>query len=76
MEKKFASICAVAVVLLTSFVARDIASPAQKFRVGDYEYVKDRGYAFEQKLDQNTRGLMNRQLKDIEADEKNSEPFA
>jgi len=58
--------------IFTSFVARDIASPAQKFRVGEYEYVKDRGYAFEQKLDQNTRGLMNRQLKDIEADEKNA----
>jgi hypothetical protein len=58
--------------IFTSFVARDIASPAQKFRVGEYEYVKDRGYAFEQKLDQNTRGLMNRQLKDIEADERSA----
>jgi hypothetical protein len=58
--------------IFTSFVARDLASPAQKFRVGDYEYVKDRGYAFEQKLDHNTRGLMNRQLKDIEVDERNA----
>lgn len=58
--------------IFTSFVARDIASPAQKFRVGQYEYVKDRAYAFEQKLDQNTRGLMNRQFRDIEADEKNA----
>ncbi|HRE52530.1 MAG TPA: hypothetical protein PK339_13985, partial [Flavitalea sp.] len=40
--------------------------------VGDNEYVKDRGYAFEQKLDRNTRGLMNRQLKDIADDEKNA----
>jgi len=58
--------------IFTSFVARDIASPAQKFRVGDYEYVKDRGYAFEQKLDQNTRGLMNRQIRDIADDERNA----
>jgi hypothetical protein len=58
--------------IFTSFVARDIAAPAQKFRVGNYEYVKDRGYAFEQKLDQNTRGLMNRQLRDIAIDEKNA----
>jgi hypothetical protein len=58
--------------IFTSFVARDLVSPAQKFRVGEYEYVKDRGYAFEQKLDQNTRGLMNRQLKDIEDDERNA----
>ena len=58
--------------IFTSFVARDLVSPAQKFRVGAYEYIKDRGYAFEQKLDRNTRGLMNRQLKDIAADEKNA----
>jgi hypothetical protein len=58
--------------VFTSFVARDLASPAQKFSVGDYEYIKDRGYAFEQKLNANTRGLLNRRLKDIEPDEKNA----
>ena len=58
--------------IFTSFVARDLTAPAQKFRVGQYDYVKDRGYAFEQKLDQNTRGFMNRQLKDIEEDERNA----
>ena len=31
-------------------IARDIFSPAQKFAVGNYKYVKDRGYAFEEKL--------------------------
>jgi hypothetical protein len=51
--------------LFSSFVARDLASPAQKFYVGDYEYVKDRGFAFEQKLDANTHGYLNRQLKDL-----------
>jgi hypothetical protein len=55
--------------LFSSFVARDLASPAQKFRVGNYEYIKDRGYAFEQKLDINTRGLLNSQLKDLASDE-------
>jgi hypothetical protein len=58
--------------IFTSFVARDLTSPAQKFKVGNYDYVKDRGYAFEKRLDQNTRGYLNRQLKDIEADEKNA----
>ncbi len=58
--------------IFTSFVARDLAAPSQKFRVGEYDYIKDRGYAFEQKLDRNTRGLMNRQLKDIAADERNA----
>jgi hypothetical protein len=55
--------------LFSSFVARDLFSPAQKFSVGNYEYVKDRGYAFEQKLNKNTGGVLDRQLKDLEADE-------
>ena len=58
--------------LFTSFVARDLASPAQRFKVGSYEYIKDRGYAFEQKLNSNTRGMLNKQLKDWYADEKNA----
>jgi len=56
--------------LFSSFVARDLASPAQKFKVGEYEYIKDRGYAFEQKLNINTRGLLNKRLRDLAADEK------
>jgi hypothetical protein len=55
--------------LFSSFVARDLASPAQKFAVDGHEYVKDRGFAFEQKLDQNTHGILNRQLKDLVPDE-------
>ncbi len=58
--------------LFSSFVARDLASPAQRFHVGDYAYIKDRGYAFEQKLSANTNGLLDRQLKDIAPDEKNA----
>jgi hypothetical protein len=58
--------------LFSSFVARDLASPAQKFKVGEYEYIKDRGYAFEQKLAANTHGILDRQLKDIADDEKNA----
>ncbi len=58
--------------VFTSLVARDLAAPAQKFKVGDYEYVKDRGYAFEEKLNENTLGVLNKQLKDLEADERNA----
>jgi hypothetical protein len=58
--------------IFTSFVARDLAAPAQKFRVGQYDYIKDRGFAFEQKFDHNTRGFLNRQFRDIAADEKNA----
>ncbi|MEO7923542.1 MAG: hypothetical protein ABIR30_07680 [Chitinophagaceae bacterium] len=55
--------------LFTSFFARDLISPAQKFKVGNYHYVKDRGYAFEQKLGTNTRGILDKQLRDYVADE-------
>lgn len=56
--------------IFTSFFARDLISPAQKFSIGPYKYVKDRGYAFEQKLNDNTHGFLNKQLKDYVADEK------
>lgn len=56
--------------IFTSFFARDLISPAQKFKVGPYYYIKDRGYAFEQKLNSNTHGFMNKQLKDYVKDEK------
>jgi len=56
--------------IFTSFFARDLISPAQKFKVGPYSYVKDRGYAFEQKLNDNTNGFLDKQLKDYVADEK------
>ena len=56
--------------LFSSMVARDIFAPAQKFSVGKFKYVKDRGYAFEQKLDENTGNILNQQLKDYAAPEK------
>ncbi len=50
--------------LFSSFISRDLVGPAKKFRVNGYEYVKDRAYAFEQKLDQNTGGILNKKLSD------------
>lgn len=58
--------------LFSSLVARDLAAPAQKFKVGEYSYLKDRGYAFEQKLNENTRGFLDKQFRDLEADERNA----
>jgi hypothetical protein len=59
--------------LFSSFVARDLFSPAQKFKVGEYEYIKDRGYAFEQKLNANTGGVLDRQLRDIAPEESSAQ---
>jgi hypothetical protein len=58
--------------VFSSMIARDIFSPAQKFSVGKYEYVKDRGYAFEQKLSQNSKGLLNKQFAAYVDDEKSA----
>ena len=50
--------------LFSSFVARDLVGPAQLFKINGYSYVKDRGYAFEQKLDENTEGVLNKSIND------------
>ncbi len=55
--------------VFTSLMARDIFAPVQKFSVDNNSYVKDRGYAFEKKLSENTGQLLNRQLKDIQREE-------
>lgn len=59
--------------LFSSMVARDIFSPAQKFTVGKYKYVKDRGYAFEQKLNRNSAEILGHQLHEYAADEKRAD---
>ncbi|KIC96502.1 patatin-like phospholipase family protein [Flavihumibacter solisilvae] len=56
----------------SSFVARDLAAPAQKFRVGEYEYVKDRAYSFEQQLNKNTRLLLDKELSQLADDERSA----
>ena len=55
--------------VFSSLMARDIFAPMQKFTAGKFKYVKDRGYAFEKKLADNSGGLLNRQMKDLRADE-------
>lgn len=58
--------------LFSSFVARDLVSPAHRFKVGPYTYAKDRAYAFENKLDENTRGFLHKQLGDYKEEEENA----
>ena len=48
--------------LFSSFITRDILGPVQKFKLGNYEYVKDRGFAFERKLNENTDGVLDKSL--------------
>ncbi|MGZ3837637.1 MAG: patatin-like phospholipase family protein [Flavisolibacter sp.] len=53
----------------TSFIARDLFAPEQKVTMGHYTYLRDRGYAFEAALNDNTGGVMDKTLKDYAADE-------
>lgn len=58
--------------VFSSLVARDLLSPAQKFSSGGHTYLKDRGYAFEEKLNENTRYFMNHPIADYSTDESNA----
>lgn len=74
MDKKYGDYIAKDLLnpVFTSMMARDIFAPVQKFKVGNNSYIKDRGYAFEKKLADNTRGILNIQLKDVADDEYNA----
>jgi len=56
--------------VFSSMIARDLLAPGQKFSVGSYQYVKDRGYAFEQKLNENTEGVLDKNLMNYSVDER------
>lgn len=55
--------------IFTSFVARDVFAPERKFSVGPYSYLRDRGLAFEEALNNNTDKILNKKLGDYVADE-------
>ena len=56
--------------VFSSMIARDIFAPAQHFSVDSFSYIKDRGYAFEQKLNANTGGILDKPISDYVQDEK------
>lgn len=56
--------------VFTSLVARDMVGPISKFDLDGESYIKDRGYAFEQKLNSNTKGVFNKKLNDYKKAEE------
>ena len=63
--------------LFSSFISRDLVGPVRKFEINGYYYTRDRGYAFEQKLNDNTKGILDKKLADYkEAEEKGEIPVA
>ncbi|QEC67950.1 hypothetical protein FRZ67_11795 [Panacibacter ginsenosidivorans] len=58
--------------LFSSFISRDLVGPVRKFEVNDYTYTRDRGYAFEQKLNDNTKGILDKKLIDYKQAEEDA----
>lgn len=59
--------------MIFSLVVSDIFLRFQKHTVGEYEYYKGRGYAFERQLNLNTNFVLDRKVEDYKEPEKNSE---
>ncbi|MBT8219495.1 MAG: patatin-like phospholipase family protein [Bacteroidia bacterium] len=55
-----------------TIVSNDLFIPWASFSIGDKVYRRDRGYVFENQLDDNTRGLLNKQLADYRIPEYNA----
>ncbi|MFY7651259.1 MAG: hypothetical protein ACOVQE_01085, partial [Chitinophagaceae bacterium] len=51
--------------LFSSMITRDIMGPVQKFSLGNQQYIKDRGFAFEQQLNHNTGGVLDISLQQV-----------
>ncbi len=59
--------------LFSSFVTNDLVAPVQTVDINGYKYNKDRGYAFEEKLNLNTRGHLNKKIGDYVMAERNAD---
>ncbi|GAA5023381.1 hypothetical protein GCM10011506_06190 [Marivirga lumbricoides] len=59
--------------IIFSLLTNDIFIRYQNFSYGKYSYPKDRGYAFEQKLNKNTEGILDKRIIDYRDKELNAE---
>ena len=58
--------------VFSSLVTRDMIGPLRNFHLNNNSYILDRGYAFEQKLNWNTRNALNKNLGDYKFPEENA----
>lgn len=56
--------------IIFSLLVNDLLLRNQKFEVGGKEYLKDRGFAFENQLNRNTEGIMDKTLNDYRVPEQ------
>jgi hypothetical protein len=59
--------------LAFSATVADIFLNNQQFKDGDNFYTKDRAWAWEQQLHENTKGILDKRLRDYEQPERNAE---
>src|SRR5690606_33034052 len=59
--------------VFSAMIARDLITPRQKFTYQNYRYTKDRGFAFEQKLNSNTEGILDKPIGFYKDAESNAE---
>src|SRR5690606_27126898 len=55
-----------------SLVVNDLFIRYQHFEYKGSDYLKDRGYAFEEQLNKNTGGVLNKSIQDYEEAERKS----
>ena len=58
--------------VIFSLLVNDLFISNQKFNYGDFDYPKDRGYAFEEQLNKNTGGFLDKPLKAYEQAERDA----
>jgi hypothetical protein len=59
--------------VFSSFVTTDLLAPTQSVTINGQQYVKDRGYYFEQRFNDNTGGVLDKKLGDYVLPEKNAQ---
>lgn len=55
--------------ITSTMVTNDLLIPWSKFKIGDQRYFKDRGYSFEQQLNENTNNFFDKTLGDYKQPE-------
>ncbi len=59
--------------VFSSFVTTDLVAPSQSVTINGEKYVKDRGYYFEERFNENTGRILNKTLGDYVLPEKNAQ---
>jgi len=59
--------------LFSSLVSRDLIGPVREVEINGNTYIRDRGYAFEEKLNDNTRGVLDKTIGDYKIAEEHAD---